>query len=103
MVGEGKDLILQLLRGLVLGGAVKNRSSMVRMVVSGPGCAWLRWRSGVWESSWRRRRSGSTGGGADVDYRWLGRVEVELDQDWDDFFLLLVGFGARWWCGGGWW
>jgi hypothetical protein len=41
----------------------------------------------VWESSWRRRRSGSTGGGADVDYRWLGRVEVELDRDWDVFFV----------------
>jgi hypothetical protein len=30
--------------------------------------------------------AGSMGGGADVDYRWLGRVEVELDRDWDVFF-----------------
>jgi hypothetical protein len=25
----------------------------------------------------------------------LGRVEVELDRDWDVLFLLLVGFVAR--------
>jgi hypothetical protein len=91
MVGEGKDLFLQLLRGLVLGGAVKNRSSMVLDGADGSERTWMRVAEveigsvGVFLAAaaiW------IDGGGADVDYRWLGRVEVELDRDWDVFFFV---------------